>query len=572
MGLRDLFFTITAKDETAAAFAAVRGNLQGVEKAARTTSERLAAIGKGMQSFGVKASVASAGLVATFRGSLSLWDTQAKAMAKVTQGIEATGGAAGRSADELFRMASELQAATRFGDESILDGVTAQLLTFTNVAGEEFDRAQRAILDVATVLNADLKGTALQVGKALNDPVAGLSALSRSGIQFTEDQKGVIKALVEMGDVAGAQRVILAELERQYGGQAAAAARVGLGALDQLSNAWGDVKEEVGRILSDMLPPIVSALTAFVGWLQALPEPVKRFAVGGGLLFAALGPVVGVLGLLVAGLAAVSGPVLAAGAGLAALTAAVVALWPEIEALAGVIRAAFASAVTWVSEAVDKIVDNLTGRLGRAFESVKSAVRSVSGSFFKLYDEVVGNSYVPDLVEEIGEWFGPRLDANMVDAADSATSTVVGMFEGMADAVGRAIGDMVRDGKFKLSTLRDALLNAGGSVLSSAISGVTGKLGDSLGGFLGSALSGLLPSFATGADFIAGGRAGTDRNVAAFNVSRGERVTVTPAGGAPAPAQVVVHITTPNPSAFSASRGQVAAEIARAVARGQRNL
>ena len=47
------------------------------------------------------------------------------------------------------------------------------------------------------------------VGKALNDPLKGLTALSRIGVQFTAQQQEQIKAMVEVGDVAGAQKIIL---------------------------------------------------------------------------------------------------------------------------------------------------------------------------------------------------------------------------------------------------------------------------------------------------------------------------------------------------------------------------
>ena len=86
-------------------------------------------------------------------------------------------------------MATNLQNKTLFGDEVILKDATAQLLTFTNITGENFGRTQEAALDLATRLDGDLKSASIQLGKALNDPVANLSALSRSGIQFSEDQK-----------------------------------------------------------------------------------------------------------------------------------------------------------------------------------------------------------------------------------------------------------------------------------------------------------------------------------------------------------------------------------------------
>ena len=51
---------------------------------------------------------------------------------------------------------------------------------------------------MSTAFGQDLQSSAIQLGKALNDPVAGIGALQRIGVQFTEAQKNTIKAL--MGD------------------------------------------------------------------------------------------------------------------------------------------------------------------------------------------------------------------------------------------------------------------------------------------------------------------------------------------------------------------------------------
>jgi hypothetical protein len=73
-------------------------------------------------------------------------------------------------------------------------------------------------------LGTDLKGSAVQLGKALNDPIAGVGALSRVGVTFTETQKDMIKTMVEAGNVAGAQTLILDELGKEFGGSAKALA------------------------------------------------------------------------------------------------------------------------------------------------------------------------------------------------------------------------------------------------------------------------------------------------------------------------------------------------------------
>jgi hypothetical protein len=206
-------------------------------------------------------------VIAFGKASVEAFDKQAKAIAQVKQGLLSTGGVAERTLDQLLKQASELQKKTLFGDEEILQGATSQLLTFTNISGEQFDKTQQAVLDLSTRLDQDLKSSAIQLGKALNDPVANLSALSRSGIQFSVQQKEVIKSLAETNRLAEAQDIILEELAKQYGGSAEAAAKAGLGPWKQLQNQFGDFSELVGEKLvggGSGLIPLLTKLTEFL--------------------------------------------------------------------------------------------------------------------------------------------------------------------------------------------------------------------------------------------------------------------------------------------------------------------
>lgn len=221
----------------------------------RDTKSLATRVGQGVTNAFKGAGLAIAGAFAVgqitsfAKESIKLFDQQEKAVKKVEQALKSTGNAAGLTLDELTKKAIELQEQTIFGDEDILNNATAQLLTFTNIAEDNFLRTQEVALDLATVLDGDLKSASIQLGKALNDPVANLSALSRSGIQFSKEQKEVIKELATTNRLAEAQGVILKELERQYGGQARAAAQAGAGGLQQLSNTFGDMQEAVGKLL-----------------------------------------------------------------------------------------------------------------------------------------------------------------------------------------------------------------------------------------------------------------------------------------------------------------------------------
>ena len=215
-------------------------------------------------------------LVAFGAASIAAFDKQQKAIAQVEAGIKSTGMAAGFTSKQLQKMASELQGKTLFGDEVILKDATAQLLTFTNIAGEQFARTQVAALNLATRLDGDLKSASIQLGKALNDPIANLSALSRSGIQFSEEQKKVIKELAETNRLAEAQTLILDELDKQYGGAAEAAAQAGAGGLKQLQNQFGDLMEEIGGMLIPIVIDLGNQIKSFLEGFAKLDPEVKK--------------------------------------------------------------------------------------------------------------------------------------------------------------------------------------------------------------------------------------------------------------------------------------------------------
>jgi phage-related protein len=233
--------------------------------------------------------------------SVQAFREQNKAIAQVEAGLKSTAGQVGFTSQELQKMASDLQNKTLFGDEVILKDATAQLLTFTNISSQNFARTQQAALDLATRLDGDLKGASIQLGKALNDPVANLSALSRSGIQFSEDQKEVIKSLTETGKLAEAQTLILDELNKQYGGSAEAAAEAD-GGFTQLANSFGDLQEEIGRLLVQYLRPIIDRLKSFVQFLQGTSDGTKTLALAIAGVAAAIGPLLLILPNLVTGI------------------------------------------------------------------------------------------------------------------------------------------------------------------------------------------------------------------------------------------------------------------------------
>lgn len=167
---------------------------------------------------------------------------QQRAMAQMEAVLRSTGNAAGFTARQLSATAASLQDMTTYGDEAIISAQSL-LLTFTRIRGDVFTQATKAVLDMATAMGGDLKGAAIQLGKALNAPAEGLTALTRVGVTFSDAEQKLIKDMVAAGHEAEAQKRILQELQTEFGGSAEAARNTLGGALRHLSNAWGDLFE-----------------------------------------------------------------------------------------------------------------------------------------------------------------------------------------------------------------------------------------------------------------------------------------------------------------------------------------
>lgn len=195
-----------------------------------------------------------------------------------------------------YAEANELTLAT---DAEVIKATQAKLLTFKELAGTAdeaggaFDRATRAAIDLAAAGFGTAEGNAVQLGKALNNPIKGITALTRSGITFTDAEREKIKALTESGKVLEAQDLILKAIETQVGGTAAATAT----ASEKMALAFDNVKETVGAALmpafaslaeamipvaEELAPILGEAIEALVPSLQELagfiPKVVEAFA------------------------------------------------------------------------------------------------------------------------------------------------------------------------------------------------------------------------------------------------------------------------------------------------------
>jgi hypothetical protein len=188
-----------------------------------------------------------------------------KIMAQTEAVLKSTGTTANGTAADIAKLSETLSRQTAVDDELIQSGANL-LLTFKNIQNQAglnndiFDQTVQATLDVSRAMGTDASTEAIRLGKALNDPVKGLSALSRVGIQFTAQQKEQIKALTESGDLLGAQKIILAELQSQFGGSAQAYAQTFAGQIELLGIELENLSEEIGVVV---MPAVTEMITAF---------------------------------------------------------------------------------------------------------------------------------------------------------------------------------------------------------------------------------------------------------------------------------------------------------------------
>lgn len=223
--------------------------------------DKMGGLTKGLVGVGLAAGAALAGvglavgkvLADSFKAVAEVERLNAQTSAALTS----TGSAAGRTLDQITGLADSLEKLTGVEAETVQSGQNV-LLTFTKIQGTTFDEATKSALDMSVALGKDMASSATLVGKALNDPIAGIGALSKVGVQLTEDQKNLIKSLVETGDVAGAQAVILDELNTQFGGSAEAFGNTFLGTWEKVKNSFGNLGES---LVTGLLPAATGVLS-----------------------------------------------------------------------------------------------------------------------------------------------------------------------------------------------------------------------------------------------------------------------------------------------------------------------
>lgn len=263
-----------------------------------------------------------------------------KVSRSTAQGIKTIGASSWITAQQVGDLSEAISNKIGVDDELIQTSANL-LLTFKNVRNEVganndiFNRAVAAAQDLAAKGFGSADGAAKMLGKALNDPVKGITALSRAGVTFTEQQKKQISKMVESGNILGAQKIIMKELEAQVGGTAEATASAG----DKMAVTWGNFQEKLGTAVLPILDSVLNQLNLFIVWAgehQEIVFALGAITAGVWLLNAALNanPIVLVISLV------------------AALAAGLIILWEKSAAF----RDFFIGAWQWIKSVVGAVV------------------------------------------------------------------------------------------------------------------------------------------------------------------------------------------------------------------------
>jgi hypothetical protein len=417
--------------------------------------------------------------------------------AQTQAALKSTGGVANVTAGHIEDLAGKLQKLSGADDEAIQAGENL-LLTFTNIqnrvgkGNDIFDQATKTMVDMSVALGQDSSQSALQLGKALNDPVRGLTALRKVGVSFTKGQEKQIAAMVKAGDVAGAQKVILKELQKEFGGSAKAAGETLPG---KLAIAKGQFENMAGALMESLLPAltvIAEKLTSFANFLSEHEGLTKVLVIGLGALAAALLAASAAQTLL--NLAVLANPYVAVAAAIIALGAAVVLAWKKFETFRNIVT----GAIDFVREHWRLLLAILLGPLGIAIGlAVKhfGTVKKVATTAFNAIRDAIG--FVIDKVRIVVNWLKDKLGNPAVRKA--IENAVLAPFHAIRDAIQFVID--------KVQSLIDKIRSIPSP-------------GDIIGG-----IAGHLPHFAEGTRNFRGGLALVgERGPELVNLSRGSDV------------------------------------------------
>lgn len=212
----------------------------------------------------IGAGTAVAGLVGVFNTGIEELKFGEQVSAQTDQLIKNTGAAFSTSEIEDYTLA--LSKVSGVSEED-LQAAGNKLLEFGITNEDIYKQAVDGINNIASK-TGDVGSASAAMAKALQDPASAAGVLRKAGIALTEEQQSMIEKMIEAGDVAGAQQVILDQVEATYGGMAETMGATAEGSLARMNNAWENLAGTAVEFLMPAITSITDGLAVMFGWLQ----------------------------------------------------------------------------------------------------------------------------------------------------------------------------------------------------------------------------------------------------------------------------------------------------------------
>jgi hypothetical protein len=264
------------------------GSIAAVQGPLGPVAGRISAIGAIMGRVSIAGLLLTGGLVALGAGFAKMVKSGSNAESqflKLEALLKATGGASQQTSADIEQMAIQIGQGTLASVQGVRDAAGV-LLTFKSISGDTFKEVLSLSQDLAAVGFGSVKTAALQLGKALEEPEIGLSALRRVGVSFSEQQKEQIKVMSLTGRQAEAQALILKALKEQVGGAGEGAAGGLAGAFDTLGEnitlffEQSAIASGTISLLTSAVQGLADAIGYFVNEIDPLEEGLRHLNTG----------------------------------------------------------------------------------------------------------------------------------------------------------------------------------------------------------------------------------------------------------------------------------------------------
>lgn len=318
--------------------------------------------------------------------------------ARINQ-IASSMGLFGKNAGEVSQRLIDLaqaQALNKGLDEDAIKNTQAKLLTFKELAatagdmGGMFDRATMAAMDLAAAGFGSAEGNAVALGKALNDPIQGMASLGRMGVQFTDEQKAMIESMVTAGDMAGAQALMMKELETQVGGTAEATSTNA----DKMTQAFANFQETLGLLVLPAVEQLAIVGADLMNWMSENPIVVQALAIALGILATAFIAVT--IATWAMNTALLANPITWIILGIMALIGVIILLAMNWDSVVKWISTVWAGFMSWITPGIKAIGDvfsavfnGIGAVIGGVFQGIVWVIKTYINTILKLINGVI---------------------------------------------------------------------------------------------------------------------------------------------------------------------------------------